>query len=406
MAKRSNLERGGSRGIVLNGISLRGERRLATSLLVLAIVLSVGVSLRYSAITSSIGLPLRALGVIVTVASSVSLLLLRRRPYLLLGVNVVAISIERIVFNGSFFVVSFLFAFVIFAIRVPQRRIVIASATSFVYFAITSLFVNSFQRSPYDIGIIIGQIPLVVPIAAFSLWIGTNTKYLAELKARSEISERERELLAERAVADERVRIARDLHDIVAHHVSLMVVQIGAVSSTIRPNDPKAASQLDQVGDLGREAMGEMRRMLNLLRNEVEISAPVRPAPTATDVVGLVARANEAGADVSFKVVGQKVELQESLETTIYRISQESVTNIVKHATDARGTLVIEYRPDRISIVATNSYDSSTRTSEIGRGLEGLRERVSLFDGEVTVADDRGQFVVSVLLPSMKGQRL
>ncbi|MDA8026255.1 MAG: histidine kinase [Actinomycetota bacterium] len=399
MKDQSNSGSDSSRGIVLNGISQRGERRLALGLVLLAIVLSIIVSIRFETLFSSDSLALRIAGSVFMVLGTVALLLRRRWSYFVLGINVFAISLERVAFHGNFFVVPFLFAFVAFAIRAPQRHIFLAAAASFLVFTAAAFLVPDFRLSPLGLGALLSEIPLVVPIAAFSLWIGTNTKYLAELKARSEISERERELLAQRAVAEERVRIARDLHDIVAHHVSLMVVQIGGVAASIRSKEVDAAMQLDQVGDLGREAMGEMRRMLSLLRQESEVLVPIAPSPTVSDIAALVSRTNEAGAEIGFSIIGQRIDLAEALETTIFRICQESVTNIIKHSSSARGILRIEYHSGGVNISSSNDFDPDTQITTNGRGLQGVRERASLFGGWVEASNDHHQFILTVEIP-------
>ena len=395
----SNYVKEGSRGIVLNGISQRGERRLALGLVLLAIALSIAVATRFVMLFPSVTPALRIAGATLLILGTIALLLPRRFSYFVLGINVLSISFERVAFHNNFFVIPYLFAFVAFAITAPQRRIFLAAAASFFVFSATAFLVANFHLTPFGLGALLGEIPIVLPIAAFSLWIGTNTKYLAELRARSEISERERELLAQRAVAEERVRIARDLHDIVAHHVSLMVVQIGGVAASIRTKEIEAAAQLDQVGDLGREAMGEMRRMLSLLRQDSEVIAPVAPSPTVSDVAALVGRTNEAGAEIAFSISGHRIDLPEALETTIFRICQESVTNIIKHSSFARGSLKIEYRSKSVRIATSNEYNPEAKGTNSGRGLQGVRERSSLFGGVVGVHDEGGHFTLTVELP-------
>ncbi|MDA8278535.1 MAG: histidine kinase [Actinomycetota bacterium] len=399
MTDQSDYVNDGSRGIVLNGISQRGEGRLARGLVLLAIVLSVFVSIRFVSLSPYSSLALRLAGATFMIIGTVSLLLSRRWSYFVLGINIFSISLERVAFHNSFFVIPFLFAFVAFAIKAPQRDIFLAAGASFLVFTATAFFVANFHLAPFGLGALLGEIPIVLPIAALSLWIGTNTKYLAELKARSEISERESELLAQRAVAEERVRIARDLHDIVAHHVSLMVVQIGGVSASIRAREAAAAGQLDQVGNLGREAMGEMRRLLSLLRQESDVVVPVTPSPTISDLASLVSRTNEAGAEIGLSILGQRIDLPEALETTIFRICQESVTNIIKHGSSAKGTLKIEYGSEGVKISALNDFNPDVQVGSNGRGLQGVRERAMLFGGVVESDDRFGRFTLTVELP-------
>ncbi len=227
--------------------------------------------------------------------------------------------------------------------------------------------------------------------------------YLAEVEARAERAEADRESAARRAVQEERTRIARELHDVVAHSVSVMVVQAGAARRVLDRHPGQTAESLGIIERTGRNALDELRRVLGVLRSE-DAHASTEPQPTAGDVAGLVRQWSEAGHPVQLRVDGAPADLGPGVGLTVYRVVQEALTNVMKHAGPATATVDLRYRPDAVTIVVTD--DGRGPAADIdpvpsaGQGLIGMRERVELFGGELKVGPrPGGGFQVRATLP-------
>jgi signal transduction histidine kinase len=235
--------------------------------------------------------------------------------------------------------------------------------------------------------------------AGLGLFVQTRRISFEALQERAERLDRERELLAERAVAEERVRIAQELHDVVAHNVSLIVVQAQALAATV-PGERVAATTAD-IAQLGREAMAEMHRTLKLLRAGEEKTGRA-PQPGLANLDELLERSRAAGLRVDLAVEGEVRPLAQSVDLSAFRILQEALTNVVKHAGRARTTVVVGYRADALELTVTDSGDGtvSHEPAPGGHGLVGMRERAALFGGSLT-AGRHGEhgFEVHAVLP-------
>ena len=210
---------------------------------------------------------------------------------------------------------------------------------------------------------------------------------------------RERELLAERAVAEERVRIAQELHDVIAHNVSLIVVQAQALGATHA--DEQVTSATDGIADLGRRTMAEMHRTLRLLRAGDD-APEYAPQPGLGDLDKLLAQSRAAGVPVELAVEGAPRRLAQSVDLSAFRIVQEALTNVVKHAGRARTAVTITYGPEalELTIVDSGNHQEGRRGAPGGHGLIGMRERTALFGGTLTAGPRPGQgFEVHASLP-------
>lgn len=240
-------------------------------------------------------------------------------------------------------------------------------------------------------------------VGALGLYVGSRRTTMEALRERAERLDRERALLAERAVAEERVRIAQELHDVVAHNVSLIVVQAQALGATVR--EERVTEAVTGIADLGRQAMAEMHRTLKLLRANDKGAARRSPQPGLGDLEGLLERARAAGLRVELAVEGKPRPLSQSIDLSAYRIVQEALTNVVKHAKGADATVTLDYRPDGLELsILDDGNPASTPDASAGgaggHGLVGMRERAALFGGTLT-AEPRGDqgFEVRGLLP-------
>ena len=221
-----------------------------------------------------------------------------------------------------------------------------------------------------------------------------------ELEARAAALEREREEKARIAAAEERARIARELHDVVAHSVSVMVVQVGAARGILDTEPDTARDSLLSAERTGRQALAEMRRMLGILRERADGDG-LAPQPGLDHVDGLLERARDAGLEVELRTEGDPRPLPPGLDLAAYRIVQESLTNAVKHAGPAHARVLLRYAPESLNIeVRDDGRGPAHRPGDPGHGVVGMRERVALYGGTLDVgAADGGGFAVCACLP-------
>jgi signal transduction histidine kinase len=209
------------------------------------------------------------------------------------------------------------------------------------------------------------------------------------LGERAERAERERELRAREAVADERGRIARELHDVVAHDVSVMVVQAQGAARVLEGGQPEVRQALAAIEVTGREAIDEMRRLLGFLRRGDDELA-LAPQPSLGELDALVAGVREAGLPVELEVIGEAVALPPGVDLSAYRIVQEALTNALKHAGPARARVVVRYEAEAVELEVSDDGPGVPASNGTGHGLVGMRERVALYGGDLE-AGERGE---------------
>lgn len=227
---------------------------------------------------------------------------------------------------------------------------------------------------------------------------------VAELEQRAVRAEAERELLARQAVLDERARIARDLHDMVAHGMSVMVVQAAAAERVV-DRDPDAARQaLGHIQFAGREALTEMRRMLDVLRDGASGNRDLAPQPTLHDLHQIAQQCTNSGVPTEVVVEGESSGRAAGQEMAAYRIVQEALTNVIKHAgRPAHAMVKVEYLPDAIRVEVNDDGSGATELhlgDVPGHGFVGMRERVELYDGTLRYGPrPGGGFRVAATIP-------
>ena len=234
-------------------------------------------------------------------------------------------------------------------------------------------------------------------VAGYALRERSEQAEAAEQRAAR--AEREREAAARLAVAEERSRIARELHDIVAHAVSVMVLQVGAVRHKLPAALEEDREALKDVERAGRTALAEMRRLLAAIRPDGD-GAELVPQPGLDNLDSLVEEIGRAGLPVELHVDGNPVPLARGLDLSAYRIVQEGLTNALKHARATNADVTVRYGTDELEIKVQDDGQGSTATDGLGHGLVGIRERVKIYGGEMnagTAAD--GGFVLSTRLP-------
>ncbi|WP_405654934.1 sensor histidine kinase [Streptomyces sp. NBC_00019] len=253
---------------------------------------------------------------------------------------------------------------------------------------------------------------ILVPMAVAA--IGLRTWKLRTDEGRTRISTLELERTEElrRAVEHERARIARELHDVVTHNVSVMIIQAGAARKIMNTSPEEAGEALLAVEAGGRAAMTELRHVMGLLTmadedegtssgaDLAETAEELTPQPGLDQLESLVGRVRDTGLPVDLTVTGPPRPLPPGLELAAYRVVQEALTNTVKHASGARAAVTVDYGPDRLRVEVTDTGGHSGGTVGSGRGLIGLRERLAVHDGTLTTGRRlTGGYRVEALIP-------
>jgi len=357
-----------------------------------ALTVAVGVLVLATTIASGAEQDRVLLGILFGLAATLPLLVRRRWPFAVLAV-ILAVAIATPV-DGQYVFPIVIALYTIGSTRSWEATIAAAAmpaAAGLVY-----ILAGGPEFTTDDL-LAVGLTCAVS--AGLGLFVQSRRTSFDALQERAERLDRERELLAERAVAEERVRIAQELHDVVAHNVSLIVVQAQALAATV-PGERVAAATAD-IAQLGREAMAEMHRTLKLLRAGEQKTGRA-PQPGLADLDALLARTRAAGLRVELTVEGDARPLTQSVDLSAYRILQEALTNVVKHAGRARTSVLVDYRPDALELTVTDSGDGTTAHEPApgGHGLVGMRERAALFGGTLT-AGPRGEhgYEIHAVLP-------
>jgi signal transduction histidine kinase len=232
---------------------------------------------------------------------------------------------------------------------------------------------------------------------AAGLLLRSRHEHVLELEDRAArlTAERQRELAAVRAA--ERTRLARELHDVVAHHVSMMVVQAEAGAAT-----DAGPAAFDGIAGTGRQALAELRRLLTVLRGD-DHQASTAPQPGLSEVGDLVDQVRSAGLAVEYRSEGTPRPLPAGVDLSAYRVVQEGLTNVMKHAGTARATVTVRYATDCVELRVVDDGGGARPDGRLpgGFGLVGLRERVALFGGDLEAGptDDGDGYALAVRLP-------
>ena len=334
-----------------------------------------------------------------TAAMILPLLLRRRFPFAApatvwaLGAAFSFVDGRLVVFTSGVYVAGMAAAYLLGALRDPLQgpvglAVVLGGAATVVY--------NDPGHKAGEL-VFIPMIFAVGWLAGFALRERADEAQAAEQRAAQ--AERERDAAARIAVAEERARIARELHDIVAHAVSVMVLQVGAVRHRLPDQLADDEEALRGVEETGRTALAEMRRLLGAMRREGD-DVELAPRPGLARLDSLVAEVGRAGLPVSLNVDGNPVALPPGIDLSAYRIVQEGLTNTLKHAHATRADVTVRFLPGELQIEVRDDGSGDAARDGVGHGLVGVRERVKLYGGEMSAERSTGSgFVLRTRLP-------
>jgi signal transduction histidine kinase len=299
-------------------------------------------------------------------------------------------------------------AWIPFAILVPvysvARHREMGSALTAVALALAVGALATAQEDNENFGQFLSNFLFVAVIMIGTPWAAGRAVRNRQLRAavledRAVALERESEERARAAVAEERLRMARELHDVVGHSLGLIVVQAGAERATLRGAQDSTRDTLVTIEQAGREALGEMRRLLEMMRRDDEEVA-LAPQPSLAHIEALVEKVRAAGLPVELHVEGRPVALPPGVDLSAYRIVQEALTNALKHAGPARVRVRVRYGEDALELEVVDDGAGVAGDADSGHGLLGMRERVALYGGSLrTGAQPGGGYAVGVRLP-------
>jgi signal transduction histidine kinase len=313
--------------------------------------------------------------------------------YWLLAAGISFVDPLLIPYPESLFLIGLVAAFLLGNLRDVRRAglglAIVVAATATLIYNIPGHSVNQLVFIPVDFA--------VAWVAGLAVRARAEQAEVAESHATQ--AEQERDAATRVAVAEERARIARELHDIVAHAVSVMVLQVGAVRHQLPDAMAEDRDALRGVEQAGRGALAEMRRLLSVMRRDGD-GVELAPQPGLDGLDSLVKEICRAGLPVELRLEGERFPLSPGMDLSAYRIVQEGLTNALKHARASHAEVTVRYAPDEVGIEVRDDGTGVTPSDGYGHGLIGIRERVKLYGGEMTAgATNGGGFTLSTRLP-------
>ena len=329
------------------------------------------------------------IGVPLALLAALPLFFRRRYPLAVLVVTTIATAVAASGFGYN----PFPAGIALFTVAARfERRLSLAASAAALLFLTPFLWVDAGWGHPY---LVLGRLlPFAIAWLAGDS-IGIRRRYVHELEEKAERLERERESEAARAVAEEQARIARELHDVIAHNLSVIVVQAAAGNDVFETRPDRAREALRRVEATGRSALAELRQLLGDVRTN---GAEFAPQPGLDRLDELVREVRSAGLDVVVTIEGTPKELPATLDLSAYRIVQEALTNTLKHAHASRADIAVRYRDSSLGIEVRD--DGSGDDAGSGHGLIGMRERVAALGGSLSAGPaETGGFAVAATFP-------
>lgn len=325
-------------------------------------------------------------GVPLAVLQVAPLLVRRRYPRSVLAAVTAAFVVQTLVYT-ALLPLALAVAVYTVAASLPRRESAFASGAAAAVATLTVLALSNYHAA------------LSYPIPLVAAWVigdnlGTRRAYMRALEERAERLEREQEAERARAVAEEQARIARELHDVIAHNVSVMVVQAAAANDVFDTQPESAREALRAIETSGRSALGEVRRLLGA------VGGDYAPQPGLDRLDELVEQVRAAGLEVAVSIEGTPRELPAGVDLSAYRIVQEALTNTLKHAHATRADISLRFGDTELGVDVRDDGSGNGNGGGSGRGLIGMHERVAAFGGTLDAGPDpAGGFAVLARLP-------
>ena len=375
--------------------------RLVDSLIaILYFIPAVGLSLLMSGDTTQPDEIAQGLsGCVALTVGAVALYFRRRSPWVVLAVAAAA-TVVAAPLLGIADLALIPLALYSLAVYGSTRSAWIGYAGSVLVSTLASVMSGSGERAgtglnPIALVVLNDGLPyavILLIVVLIAITISNRRRYVAALVDRADRLERERENLAQLAAADERARIAREMHDIVSHSLTVMVTLAEGSAATTADDPARAAEGMRLVAETGRTALTDTRRMLGLLDTHPRGTASLAPQPGSVELATLVDSFRDAGLPVSFTLHGQSV-IDPARELAVYRVVQESLTNVLRHAKSPTAVAAsVDYTSENVAITVTDDGAATpgAAVSAGGRGLAGMRQRAALYSGSLESGPTRG----------------
>jgi signal transduction histidine kinase len=353
-------------------------------------------------VLSGVPVGMLAVGYALVLLHTLPLAARRRFPGTVLGISVASGLAIGALGLPPFFLGPAILVAVYSVAAYGDRRVALAGL------AAAELGLAAVQLTPgkFDAPVVWVQFALIIGAAwLLGYFVGDRHVYAARLEERTAELEQAREELARRAVAEERLRLARELHDVVAHSMSVIAVQSGVGAHVAESRPEEVGKALSAIEATSRATLEELRRLLGVLRQDSEPQASLAPVPGLADLEGLLGEVAKAGLAVRLQVEGTPSPLPAGVDLSAYRIVQEALTNVVKHAGPAQAQVTIGYRDRDVTVEVTDdgrgaAAPTGDGRARVGHGLIGMRERVAVFGGDLqTGPRPGGGFRVAARLP-------
>ncbi len=341
--------------------------------------------------------PMDALGVALVLGATLPFAFRRRAPLVVLLVTSTAVVVLSGLGYNEGLTPAFLYvaAVTVGSACTPRNT---AIGAGFMVAALLALL--AFGQSGFDAGNFVINLAIFASAFMFGVTIRSRRLRIAALEDRAVALEHERDEESRRAIADERLRIARELHDVVAHSMGVIAVQAG-VGEHVIENDPAEAKRaLEAISEVSRSTLAEIRHLLGVLRED-DATPSYEPAPGLGELHRLTRDVTAAGVPIEVVVTGVRREVPRGIDLTAYRIIQEALTNVLKHAGDARATVTVGYEPGALRLEVTDDGRGPNGSSGGGgHGLVGMQERVAVYGGTLQAGSRTGGgYQVVAMLP-------
>jgi signal transduction histidine kinase len=346
--------------------------------------------------------PERAFLVALAVGTALSLCFRRVYPVTVLAITVGTTGFFVWAYRG-YWPYAALIAFYSVAAHSARRRAIVAGAAGLLAIAVPIVHsIDNWQPATWSrLTLVAGRLAPLVAAWLLGAYLRTRREYLRAVEDRAMRLEREQQANARRAAAEEQARIAREVHDVVAHNLSVIIVQATAAEAVFASSPADARRAVRTIGSTAREALGELRRVLGVLRTGEERSPDFPPQPTLPRLETLLEQVRAAGLAVDLKITGEPRQLPPALGLSAYRIVQEALTNTLRHANATHAIATLRFDSDAVEVeIVDDGTPSAAGDGTAGLGLIGMRERAAAVGGDIEAGPaSTGGFRVAARLP-------